>query len=265
MPGPLTERYLRLPDGTLPHLGVRGGGDVAPYVLLTGNPDRLDKMKAHLDGVRQVGKQRGYLVYTGRYQGVPVTVATSGLGAPSVAIAVEELALAGGEVFIRVGSCASIQPHLPVGSVLIATAAVRDEGVSYSNAPASFPAVADHGVVAALSAAAQAAGVPAHLGVIRSTDSFYRGERKLEIIEQWKGLRVLGFEMESSALFTVAACLGRRSGSILVPGSNLATGGATYQGQWLDEYSAGMAHAIEIAMDSIHHLADRASDPNAPA
>jgi uridine phosphorylase len=260
----LTERYLRLPDGTLPHLGVRGGGDVAPCVLLTGNPDRLERMKALLSGAREVGRKRGYLVYTGRYAGVPVTVATSGLGAPSVAISVEELSLAGAQVFIRVGSCASIQPHVPIGSVIIATAAVRDEGASHAYAPAIFPAVADPDVVAALRAAAAEAAapgtavpvtaVPYHLGVIRSTDSFYQGERRAEIIDQWRALRVLAFEMESSALFTVAASLGCRGGSILVPGSNLVTGGATYQGQQVEAYTAGMAQAIAVALAAVARL-----------
>jgi uridine phosphorylase len=254
MSGYLTERYMRLPDGSLPHLGVKGG-DITPYVLLTGNPDRLEEMKAQLSGLQTVSQKRGYQVYTGLYDGAPVTLATSGLGAPSVAIAVEELALAGGEVFIRVGSCASIQVRCPVGSVLVATAAVRDEGASHSYAPPIFPAVADHGVVTALRAAAEAAATPCQVGVIRSTDSFYRGERRADIIELWQSLGVLAFEMESSALFTVAACLGLRSGSILVPGANLVTGGATYQGQHVEEYRQGMAAAITIALAAVARLA----------
>ena len=104
----LTERFLRLPDGSLPHMGVKGGGDVAPYVLLSGDPGRVEKMKTWLDEADAVGRERGYVAYTGSYRGTPVTLASSGVGAPSVAIAVEELALAGGRVFIRVGSCASI-------------------------------------------------------------------------------------------------------------------------------------------------------------
>ena len=249
----LTDRYLRLPDGTLPHLGVKGG-DVAPYVLLTGNPERLEKMIVHLDDVRTVGRRRGYIAYTGFYRGVPVTAATSGVGAPSMVIALEELADTGGEVFIRVGSCASIAPDVPVGAIIIATAGVRDEGASHAYAPAIYPAVADHEVVTALRAAAQVSRAACHIGLVRSTDSFYTGERDTEVINRWRALRVLAFEMESSALFTIAAVLGRRSGSILVPGSNLITGQSTYRGEQTEQFTAGVDAAIAIAFGAIERL-----------
>ena len=120
---------------------------------------------------------------------------------------------------------------IPIGDVVIGTAGVRDEGLSHTYAPPIYPAIADPDVVAALRATAEAEGTPYHLGLVRSTDSFYEGERKVEIIDQWRELRVLVFEMESSALFTVAMVRGLRGGSILVPGSNLVTGQkSTYQG-----------------------------------
>ena len=251
----LTERFMRLPDGTLPHMGVAGGGDVAPYVLLSGDPGRVEKMKTRLDEAEAVGKKRGYLVYTGIYRGAPVTLATSGVGAPSAAIAMEELAEAGGSTFIRVGSCASIAEQVAIGDVIIGTAGVRDEGLSHTYAPAIYPAVADPDVVAALRGAAEAEGTAYHLGLVRSTDSFYEGERKVEIIDQWRALRVLAFEMESSALFTVATVRGLGSGSILVPGANLVTGHrSTYQGQHVQEYSAGTDAAITIALDAVVRL-----------
>lgn len=250
----LTERFLRLPDGTLPHLGVKGGGDVAPYVLLSGNPSRVEKMKTYLEDVRTVGEKRGYLVYTGRYHHTPVTLATSGVGAPSLSIAVEELALTGGKVFVRVGSCATIAPHIAVGDVIIPTGSVRDEGLSNYYAPPTYPAVADPDVFAALRAAAKANGHPSHYGLIRSTDSFYEGERKTELIEHWSRLHILAFEMEASALFVVAGALGCQSGAILVPGSNLVTGHATYQGKKVDEYTAGVDAAIRIALEAVNQL-----------
>ena len=232
----LTERHLRLLDGTFPHMGV-SGGDVAPVVLLCGNPERVERIRESLDDAEGVGKKRGYVVYTGTYQNMPVSVASSGLGSPSVAIAVEELGVAGGRVFIRVGSCASCQTEVDVGDIIIATAGVRDEGTSHYFAPAIYPAVADHKVVASLSQAANARGVAFHRGIVRSTDSFYEGERVREIIDKWRSRRVLAFEMESSALFTAATILGHLSGSILVPGTNLTTGVATYQGQAIKQYA----------------------------
>lgn len=250
----LTERFLRLPDGTLPHMGVKGDGDVAPYVLLSGDPGRVEKIKTWLDKAEAVGNKRGYMVYTGTYRDTPVTLASNGVGAPSTAIAMEELALAGGKVFIRVGSCASVTENIPIGDVVIATGGVRDEGVSHTYAPSIYPAVADPDVVAALRAAAEAEGVPYNLGLVRSTDSFYEGERKVEIIEKWRDLRVLVFEMESSALFTIAMVRGLRASSVLVPGSNLVTGKSTYKGQQAEEYTAGIDGAIATALGAVERM-----------
>ncbi len=257
-----TERYLRLADGTFPHMGV-SGGDVAPVVLLCGNPERTERIRECLDAPEAVGQKRGYLVYTGSYKGQPVTAASSGLGSPSVAIAVEELAAAGGDAFLRVGSCASCQPDLRIGDLVVATGAVRDEGTSPYYAPPIYPAVADFDIVTALCRSAEELGSDYRLGLVRSTDSFYEGERQEEIIQRWGSRGVLAFEMESSALFTVATVLGYRAGSILVPGTNLHTGEATYQGVELDRYWAGMGRAIDIALDAAVALglgADRPSD-----
>lgn len=256
----LTERYLRLDDGRLPHMGVKGKGDVAPYVLLSGNPARVERMKEYLSDCESVGSERGYLVYTGRYKGVKVTAASSGMGSPSAAVALEELAVAGGTTFIRTGSCASINIDADLGSLIIATGAVRDEGTSPYYAPTIYPAVADHHVVASLCKAAENNEHPYHLGIIRSTDSFYEGERKADIIEQWRKCRVLAFEMESAALFTAANVLGLRAGAICVPGSNLLNGKSTYKGHNIAQYQTGIRNMIHIALEAIVLLSVKDSE-----
>ena len=139
--GWLTERYLRLPDGSFPHLGVRDG-DVTEVALLSGSPERVEMMAGLLDDAEQVSNRRGYAVFVGSYDGARLTVATSGVGSPSMAIAVEELAACGASCFIRVGSCAALSPRLPVGGIAVATGAVSDEGTSRNYAPENFPPVA---------------------------------------------------------------------------------------------------------------------------
>src|SRR5438552_9766365 len=121
-----------------------------------------------------------------------------------MSIAIEELAASGVRTFIRAGSCASINERVRVGDIAIAHGAVRDEGTSPYYAPMNYPAVASPRVVRALTDAAEELGLAARVGLTRSTDSFYEGERKVEIIDRWRALGVLTFEMESSALFTVA-------------------------------------------------------------
>ncbi len=243
----LTDQHLRLPDGTFPHLGTTDG-DVAPVVLLSGSPERVELMAALLDSSERVGDRRGYSVHTGTVDGVPVTVATSGVGSPSMAIAVEELGACGGRTFVRVGSCASLTPALPVGGVAVCTGAVRDEGTSAAYAPAGFPAVATTRVVNALVASAGVEGLPVEVGLTRSTDSFYEGERDEAIIDRWSRLGVLAFEMETSCLCTVAAVRGWEAGSIIVTGSNLVTGHATYRGEGLEDYAAGQAAMLRVAV-----------------
>ena len=247
--GWLTERLLRLPDGTLPHLGIKGGGDVAKVALLSGSPERVELMASMLDGVAKVGDRRGYSVYTGEYGGSPVSVATSGVGSPSLAIAVEEMGACGTRVFVRVGSCASISPEVGVGDVVIADTAVSAEGTSsyYLLDGAPAPA-ASHRVTEALVSAARSLGVAPHVGRTRSTDSFYEGERRPELIERWSSAGVLTFEMETSALFAVCAARGWEAGSILVPGSNLITNVATYRGEAVEAFREGQARMVQIAL-----------------
>lgn len=252
----LVDRYLRLPDGTFPHMGV-SDGDVNPFVILCGNPERVERIQERFDESVSVGRKRGYIVYSGTYRGVPITVASSGLGCPSVAVAVEELAAVGGKTFIRAGSCASIQPDAQIGHAIIATAAVRDEGTSGYYAPDNYPAVATQEVVQALRNIAKEHDMPHHIGIVRSTDSFYQGERKEEIIDRWRRHSVLAFDMETSTLFTVASQLGFRSGSILVPGSNLIRGLSTYQGHSKEKYEHGINQMITISLNAILRLHDQ--------
>ena len=254
--GWLTDRYLRLPDGSFPHLGVREG-DVTEVALLSGSPERVEMMAGLLDGAEQVGDRRGYAVYTGSHEGIRLTVATSGLGSPSMAIAVEELAACGTSCFIRVGSCAALSPRMPVGAIAVATGAVSDEGTSRYYDPEAFPPVASQRVTAALTAAAAHHGTHVEVGLTRSTDSFYEGERSIEVIRHWKRQGVLAFEMETSCLFTVAAARGCEAGSVLCAGTDLLTAEATYRGDRLDDYAAGQRAMLELTLTAAAGLTHR--------
>jgi uridine phosphorylase len=211
-------------------------------------------MAAMLDDGRKVSERRGYSVYSGFCGGAPVSVATSGVGAPSLAIVVEELGQCGARTFVRVGSCAAISELVSVGDIVVAHAAVCDEGTSRYYVPANFPPVASPRVVAALTTAGRRTDTPVQIGVTRSTDSFYEGERKSEIIDLWRSLGVLTFEMETSALFTIASARGWEAGSILVAGSNLLSGESTYQGDRLEEFRTGQARMLAIAISAAGEL-----------
>ncbi|WP_420638621.1 nucleoside phosphorylase [Candidatus Poriferisocius sp.] len=131
------------------HLRV-GPGDVAPYVLLPGDPARVGLIAQHLDDPREVADHREYRTVTGSYRGIPVSATSTGIGCPSAAIAVEELCNVGATHFIRVGSSAAFEVGIDKGDILINTASMRNDGASAMYAEEGFPAVADHFLVRAL-------------------------------------------------------------------------------------------------------------------
>ena len=210
------------------HIQV-GEGDVGRYVILPGDPKRCEKIAHYFDNASLVADHREYVTYTGSLDGVKVSVTSTGIGGPSASIAMEELVRAGADTFIRVGTCGGMQLDVKSGDLVIATGAVRMEGTSREYAPIEFPAVADFGIVNALTASAKEMGNMFHTGVVQSKDSFYgqhspaRMPVSYELIskwEAWKRLGCLASEMESAALFVVASKLHVRVGSVFVVVAN---------------------------------------------
>lgn len=199
-------------------------GDVAETVLLPGDPDRVETIAAGWDEHRVVADHREYRTVTGHNEGTPLAATSTGIGSPSAAIAVEELARVGAETFIRVGSCGAIQPEAELGDLVITTGAVREEGTSGEYVRESYPAVADHAVVAALVAAAEQLEYDYHVGVTASTDSFYTGQGREgfegyrrpgdETLEELRRAGVCNFEMEAGAVLTLAGLYGLRAGAV---------------------------------------------------
>ncbi len=199
------------------------------YVLLPGDPGRVPLLAARLEGGREVGHNREFLTYVGELDGVPVAVTSTGIGCPSAAIAVEELSALGADTFIRVGSAGGMQSRCRVGDLVIAEAAVRDEGTTGQYVPHGFPAVADLDVTAALRDGLRELGLRHHVGVVHSKDSFY-GQRepgRMPVAERlearwraWIRAGVLCSEMEAAAIFVVARILGCRAGGVMLVAGN---------------------------------------------
>ena len=197
-------------------------GDVGRYVLLPGDPGRCEAIAAHFDNPVHVGMNREYNIYTGTLLGEKVSVCSTGIGGPSAAIAMEELAKIGADTFIRVGTCGGIALDVMPGDVVVATGAIRFEHTSLEYAPLEFPAVSDFEVANALRSAGKELGYRIHTGIVQCKDSFYgqhspeKSPVYYELLnkwESWKRLGVKASEMESAALFVVASALGVRCGS----------------------------------------------------
>jgi uridine phosphorylase len=235
-------------------------GDVASSVLLPGDPDRVEKITATWDDHSVVADHREYRTATGTHDGTPVSVTSTGIGSPSAAIAVEELARVGADTLIRVGSCGAIQPETDVGDLVITTGAVRLEGTSTEYVREGYPAVADHAVVAALAAAAEELGYDYHLGLTASTDSFYAGQSREgyggflardsgERIAELERAGVLNFEMEASAILTLAGIYGLRAGAVCTVYADRTTGEFAVTGEGRAAETASRAVSILARMD----------------
>ena len=199
-----------------------GPGDVGRYCLLPGDPGRCASIAALFNDPVLVSQNREYVIYTGTLLGEKVSVCSTGIGGPSAAIAMEELSAIGADTFVRVGTCGGIDINVQSGDIVVATGAVRFEHTSLEYAPMEFPAVSDLGIANALVAAAEAMGKTCHAGVVQCKDSFYgqhnpnRMPVSYELLQKWEAWKRLGVkasEMESAALFVVAAALGVRCGS----------------------------------------------------
>ena len=197
-------------------------GDVGHYVLLPGDPGRCEAIAQHFDNPVHIGMNREYNVWTGYLLGEKVSVCSTGIGGPSAAIAMEELVKLGAHTFIRVGTCGGIDLDVLPGDVVVATGSIRFEHTSLEYAPIEFPAVANFDVASALKKASEELGYRTHTGVCQCKDSFY-GQHSpekspvyyelLQKWESWKRLGVKASEMESAALYVVAAALGVRCGA----------------------------------------------------
>jgi uridine phosphorylase len=196
-------------------------GDVAPYVLIPGDPGRAERIAAAFAEARLIARHREYVLYTGTTTaGTPISVCSTGIGGPSASIAVEELTRVGATHFIRVGSSGGRQPHVPIGSVVVVTGAYRGEGTSQDYVPLPYPAVADLDVTLALRHAAEATlGRRAYEGIVYTRDAFYRRDEGLN--QRLTDAGVIAAEQECSTVFVVGSLLGVKVGAVLGTDSNI--------------------------------------------
>lgn len=193
-------------------------GDVAPLVLISGDPARVDRTAALLNRARHVRHNREFAVVTGEYGGVPVTVVSGGIGAPSTAIALHELASLGARVVVRIGTMMGV--GAPLGSVVVPTGAARFEGTSPRYLPLAYPAIPDWSLTHCLAEAGQAAGLDVRLGVTATYDAFYPdmapsliGAGTLDLSEVQRA-GVLSLDMETSLVFVAGMVLGLATGAM---------------------------------------------------
>jgi len=241
------------------HVGL-AAGEVGGYVLMPGDPFRTALIAKYLDGAEEKAFSREYRTFTGAVNGAVVSTTSSGIGGPSAAIAVEELSELGAHTFLRVGTCGAAQPGIKMGELVIATGSVRSEGTPDGYVPKEYPAIAHPDVINACVAAAEAAGVRHHLGIIRSVDALYsdlipsRMPRKEELeleLQMWSRAGVVANDMESSTIMVVSSLRRLRAGVLLLCVDELGAGEIHH----LDPVF--MDRMLKVAVDAVRRLVER--------
>jgi uridine phosphorylase len=245
-------------------------GDVGRYVLLCGEPERVSKIASVLKGSKEVRRVREYLVFEGTLGGKRVTVASTGIGGPSTAILIEELANLGADTFIRIGTSGGIADGLGKGDLVISTGAIRADGTSRSYAWPGFPAAAHYEAVLALIKAAKARRVKFTAGITFSVDGFYSenkvlGKNGKNISMSHGGLQLEGrenrladakamgaknIEMENATIFTLGNLFGLRTGAICIV-SDVVPWHPTDR---VIDFEKNMSQCIRIGVDALGNL-----------
>jgi len=230
--------------------------DVGKYVIIVGDRGRVQRIAKHLKDPIKVGDNREYLTMTGKVKGEKVSVMSTGMGAPAVEIAVNELATTNAKVIIRLGTTGALQKHLKLGDSVIATSTVRRDGTTVQYLPPEFPAVSDFFVTSYLMKAAQGLSHRFYIGTVYSTDSYYGGTFDPQSHQKYTELLVkagvLTVEMELSALFVVGKILGFKTGGILVVREEIGEDGEYIQAG--EKFEEGMERAIKIALRAVEMM-----------
>jgi uridine phosphorylase len=240
--------------GKQPHLLVEPG-ELEDVALLPGDPGRVDRIAGHCSDAETVAHNREYKLVNATHDGRGVTLCSTGIGSPSAAIAVEELAAVGVETFVRVGTTGALQSDIAIGDMVVATAAAKDEGTTERYESKSVPAVADHETLSALVGAAEDDPGTVHIGPVATDDAFYAETD--EYVRDWEAAGLLAVEMEAAAIFTLARRKGLRAGAICTVDGNLVEGtqkGETDDEELPDAAKDNVARAIDIALDATHDL-----------
>ena len=236
---------------TQPHLLV-DDGELTDIALIPGDPGRVDRIADHCDEAETIAQNREYKIVNATYKGRDLTICSTGIGCPSAAIAIEELANVGVETFLRVGTTGALQSDIEIGDMIVATGAAKNEGTSKRYEAVEYPAVPDYDALSALVDSATANDEAVHVGPIASDDAFYAETD--EAVDDWEDAGLLAVEMEAAAVFSLARRKGLRAGAICTVDGNLVEGTQkgtdTDDDELPDKAKNNVGRAIDIALEA---------------
>lgn len=231
-------------EKSTPHINPKGV-DIAETVLLPGDPLRAKFIAdTYLEDVVQFNSVRNMLGFTGTYQGTPVSVMGSGMGMPSIGIYSYELInFFDARNVIRVGSIGAMQKDIDLYEIIVAASASTDSNfLEQYNLPGTYAPTASWTLLRAFMDEADRKGKKVHVGNILSSDVFYNADSTVN--ERWARMGVLGVEMESAALYSIAAFAGANALGVFTVSDNLFTGARTTA----EERESAFTDMMELAL-----------------
>jgi len=231
---PNADSRVALPVGERQYHIDLGPGELAEYILLPGDPDRTARIASRLDSIELERRNREFATVTGTYQGLRVSIVSTGIGADNVEIVMAEiLAITERPTFIRVGSSGALQPEIKPGDLCISAGSVRLETTTSWFVSDGYPAVADYEAVAALVEAADRLGHRYHVGITATAPGFFGAQgrpipqlpiRYPDLAADMARQRVMNFEMEASAVLVLAGLARCRAGVVCAVYAQRTTG-----------------------------------------
>jgi purine-nucleoside phosphorylase len=230
------------------HIGAKPG-EIAPRVLMPGDPLRAKWIaETYLQDAKCYSTVRNMLGFTGRYRDVEVSVQGSGMGMPSASIYSHELfAEYGVRALIRVGSCGALRDDLALRDVIAASASSTDSAMNRVrfDGLVDYAPVADFGLLRTAVDVAGARGIAMHVGQVLAADAFYTD--RPDLFDRLAQYGVLAVEMESAALYTLAARFRARALTILTVSDHIKTGERTSA----EEREQTFGRMVEIALETV--------------
>lgn len=227
-------------------------GEVAERVIVAGDPARVEQIASMLEDTKLVNKNRGLLVYTGKYEGIPISVAMHGIGGPSSAIVFEELHMLGAKIIVRLGTCGAMFKGAKIGDAVIPTGASYYPGGlfrQYLKSEICLCAVPDLEVVTKIVEACRKHGLRFYVGPVVSSDAFYAEDPNFA--EYWSSKGVIAVEMECATLFMLGLLRSFRTGALLLVSDSLVEDLGFASAEELKPY---VERAVKALLDALISL-----------